>query len=79
MVKVQLLAQNHVLLNHQLPGIIERRSVYEPLATGLIAVDAMILLVVVNVSLLLVTVKQVTSIAVDTILNQKVKVLFVYM
>jgi F-type H+-transporting ATPase subunit alpha len=41
MVKVQSLAQNHAI-ESPAPGIIERRSVYEPLATGLIAVDAMI-------------------------------------
>jgi F-type H+-transporting ATPase subunit alpha len=56
------------------PGIIERRSVYEPLATGLIAVDAMIPIGRGQRELIIgdrQTGK--TSIAVDTILNQKGK------
>ena len=51
------------------PGIVARRSVYEPLATGLVAVDAMI--PVGRGQRELITRK--TAIAVDTILNQKGK------
>jgi len=36
------------LIESPAPGIIARRSVYEPLQTGLVAIDAMILLVVAN-------------------------------
>jgi F-type H+-transporting ATPase subunit alpha len=56
------------------PGIIARRSVYEPLATGLVAVDAMIPIGRGQRELIIgdrQTGK--TSIAVDTILNQKGK------
>merc|ERR1711871_622218 len=45
------------LIESMAPGIISRRSVYEPLQTGLVSVDSMIQLAVVNVNLLLVTVK----------------------
>jgi F-type H+-transporting ATPase subunit alpha len=56
------------------PGIIERRSVYEPLATGLVSIDAMIPIGRGQRELIIgdrQTGK--TSIAVDTILNQKGK------
>jgi F-type H+-transporting ATPase subunit alpha len=56
------------------PGIIERRSVYEPLSTGLVAVDAMIPIGRGQRELIIgdrQTGK--TSIAIDTILNQKGK------
>jgi F-type H+-transporting ATPase subunit alpha len=56
------------------PGIISRRSVYEPLATGLVAVDAMIPIGRGQRELIIgdrQTGK--TSIAMDTILNQKGK------
>jgi F-type H+-transporting ATPase subunit alpha len=56
------------------PGIISRRSVYEPLATGLVAVDAMIP-VGRGQRELIIGDRQTgkTAIAVDTILNQKGK------
>lgn len=56
------------------PGIVSRRSVYEPLATGLVAVDAMIP-VGRGQRELIIGDRQTgkTAIAVDTILNQKGK------
>jgi F-type H+-transporting ATPase subunit alpha len=56
------------------PGIISRRSVYEPLATGLVAIDAMIP-VGRGQRELIIGDRQTgkTAIAVDTILNQKGK------
>jgi F-type H+-transporting ATPase subunit alpha len=56
------------------PGIIERRSAYEPLATGLVAIDAMIP-VGRGQRELIIGDRQTgkTAIAVDTILNQKGK------
>jgi hypothetical protein len=41
------------------PGIISRKSVCEPMQTGITAIDTMIPVAVVNVNLSLVTVKQV--------------------
>jgi F-type H+-transporting ATPase subunit alpha len=61
-------------IESQAPGIIARRSVYEPLATGLISVDAMIPIGRGQRELIIgdrQTGK--TAIAVDTILNQKGK------
>nr|QKN19263.1 ATP synthase CF1 alpha subunit [Eudorina cylindrica] len=57
------------------PGIVSRRSVYEPLATGLVAVDAMIPVGRGQVRELIIGDRQTgkTAIAVDTILNQKGK------
>nr|ALO21015.1 CF1 alpha subunit of ATP synthase [Lobochlamys segnis] len=56
------------------PGIIDRRSVYEPLATGIVAIDAMIP-VGRGQRELIIGDRQTgkTAIAVDTILNQKGK------
>ena len=62
------------LIESQAPGIISRRSVYEPLQTGLIAIDAMIPIGRGQRELIIgdrQTGK--TAIAVDTILNQKGK------
>jgi F-type H+-transporting ATPase subunit alpha len=52
------------------PGIISRKSVCEPLQTGITSIDAMIPLVVVE---LIIGDRQTgkTSIAIDTIINQK--------
>jgi len=47
------------LIEAMAPGIIERKSVCEPMQTGITAIDTMILLVVANVNLSLVIVKQV--------------------
>nr|YP_007890182.1 CF1 alpha subunit of ATP synthase [Pleodorina starrii]AFY64451.1 CF1 alpha subunit of ATP synthase [Pleodorina starrii] len=57
------------------PGIVSRRSVYEPLATGLVAVDAMIPVGRGQQRELIIGDRQTgkTAIAVDTILNQKGK------
>nr|AYQ94899.1 CF1 alpha subunit of ATP synthase [Microspora sp. UTEX LB472] len=57
------------------PGIISRRSVYEPLQTGLVAVDAMIPIGRGQQRELIIGDRQTgkTAIAVDTILNQKGK------
>jgi F-type H+-transporting ATPase subunit alpha len=52
------------------PGIISRKSVCEPLQTGITSIDAMILLVVVNVRIIGDRQTGKTSIAIDTI-NQK--------
>lgn len=61
-------------IESQAPGIISRRSVYEPLATGLVAIDAMIP-VGRGQRELIIGDRQTgkTAIAVDTILNQKGK------
>lgn len=61
-------------IESQAPGIVARRSVYEPLATGLVAVDAMIP-VGRGQRELIIGDRQTgkTAIAVDTILNQKGK------
>lgn len=61
-------------IESQAPGIVSRRSVYEPLATGLVAIDAMIP-VGRGQRELIIGDRQTgkTAIAVDTILNQKGK------
>lgn len=62
------------------PGIITRKSVCEPVQTGITAIDAMIPIGRGQRELIIgdrQTGK--TSVAVDTILNQKVKMLFVFM
>jgi F-type H+-transporting ATPase subunit alpha len=62
------------------PGIISRRSVHEPLQTGLLAIDAMIPIGRGQRELIIgdrQTGK--TAVAIDTILNQKVTMLYVFM
>jgi F-type H+-transporting ATPase subunit alpha len=60
------------------PGIISRRSVHEPLQTGLLAI-AMIQLDVVNELIIGDRQTGKTAVAIDTILNQKVTMLYVFM
>jgi F-type H+-transporting ATPase subunit alpha len=67
------------LIESMAPGIISRRSVHEPLQTGLLAIDAMIPIGRGQRELILVTVKLETAVAIDTILNQKVTMLYVFM
>ena len=70
--KGEIKADDNRLLESMAPGIIARRSVYEPLQTGLIAVDAMIPIGRGQRELIIgdrQTGK--TAVATDTILNQK--------
>jgi F-type H+-transporting ATPase subunit alpha len=72
--KGPIASSNNRAIESPAPGIISRRSVYEPLATGLVAVDAMIPIGRGQRELIIgdrQTGK--TSIALDTILNQKGK------
>ena len=72
--KGEILSTETRLIESSAPGIIERRSVYEPLQTGLVAVDSMIPIGRGQRELIIgdrQTGK--TAIAVDTILNQKNK------
>ena len=72
--KGAIVTSNSRAIESPAPGIIARRSVYEPLATGLVAVDAMIP-VGRGQRELIIGDRQTgkTAIAVDTILNQKGK------
>jgi F-type H+-transporting ATPase subunit alpha len=68
------------LIESMAPGIISRRSVHEPLQTGLLAIDAMIPIGRGQRELIIgdrQTGK--TAVAIDTILNQKVTMLYVFM
>jgi len=70
--KGDIASKNTRLIESPAPGIISRRSVYEPLQTGLIAIDAMIPIGRGQRELIIgdrQTGK--TAVAVDTILNQK--------
>jgi F-type H+-transporting ATPase subunit alpha len=60
------------------PGIISRRSVHEPLQTGLLAIDA---IPIGRGQREFVGDRQTgkTAVAIDTILNQKVTMLYVFM
>nr|YP_010987489.1 ATP synthase CF1 subunit alpha [Hydrocytium acuminatum]WOR09534.1 ATP synthase CF1 subunit alpha [Hydrocytium acuminatum] len=72
--KGEIVTKETKLIESQAPGIISRRSVHEPLQTGLLAVDAMIPIGRGQRELIIgdrQTGK--TAIAVDTILNQKGK------
>ena len=72
--KGEIAAEENRLIESSAPGIISRRSVYEPLQTGLVAIDAMIPIGRGQRELIIgdrQTGK--TAIAVDTILNQKGK------
>lgn len=72
--KGAIVTSNSRAIESPAPGIVSRRSVYEPLATGLVAVDAMIP-VGRGQRELIIGDRQTgkTAIAVDTILNQKGK------
>jgi F-type H+-transporting ATPase subunit alpha len=61
------------------PGIISRRSVHEPLQTGLLAIDAMIPIGRGQRELIIDRQTGKTAVAIDTILNQKVTMLYVFM
>jgi F-type H+/Na+-transporting ATPase subunit alpha len=70
--KGEIVASESRLIESPAPGIISRRSVYEPLQTGLIAIDAMIPIGRGQRELIIgdrQTGK--TAVAIDTILNQK--------
>ena len=80
MVKALSIQHKLVQLNIQLQGIADRKSVKEPLQTGIKAIDALVPIGRGQRELIIGdrgTGK--TAIAVDTILNQKVKIVFVFM
>lgn len=78
--KGEIKATESRLIESPAPGIIARKSVFEPLQTGITAIDAMIP-VGRGQRELIIGDRQTgkTSVAVDTIINQKVWIAFAYM